>query len=106
MVLIYVLKRSKLIRKLPVNQPLFAFSRTVSSIGAGRLHQRQQFVDRLLRDLPYAIGVFHSGDVDAFHHRSDLIAKIGEKSQRIALLVGYASNQARDQDLASDHASV
>ena len=35
------------------------------------------------RGLPHAIGVFHAGDVDALHHRPDLIAKVGEKPQRI-----------------------
>ncbi|MBU6457878.1 MAG: hypothetical protein KGQ48_10090 [Bradyrhizobium sp.] len=82
------------------------FVHRLASIDAGRLHQRKQLVDAPLRDLPHAIGVFHSGDVDAFHHRPDLIAKICEEAQRIALIVGDARDQAGDQDLARDHTSI
>jgi len=43
------------------------------SVGAGWLHQREQFVDGLLRDHPHTVGIFHSSDVDAFHDRSDFV---------------------------------
>src|ERR1700722_8232632 len=87
---------------MPLNPAFLAFR----SIHARRLHQREQFVDAVLRDLAHAIGVFHSGDVDAFYPRPDLVAKVGEKAQGIALLVGDARDQAGDQNLAGDHASV
>jgi hypothetical protein len=82
------------------------FFTIVSSIAARRLHQREQFIDSLLRDLPHAIGIFHSGDVNTLHHRSDLVAKFGEKPQGIARLIGDARDQACDQDLRRKHASV
>ena len=56
----------------------------------------------LLRDLPHAIGVVHAGDVDAFDDRFDLVAEVGEEAQGIALLVGDARDQSRDQDLTRD----
>src|ERR1700684_151914 len=76
------------------------------SIDAGRLKQRKQLVDGLLRCQPRPIGILHSGDVDALHHGSDLVAKVGEKTQGIRRVVGDTRNQAGDQELASDHASV
>ena len=45
-------------------------------------------------------------DVDALHHRFDLIAKVGEEAQGIGRIVRDARNQSRDQNLARHHASV
>ena len=75
------------------------------SVAARRLHQREQFVDRLLRDRAHTIGLVHAGDVDAFHDGFDLVAKVGEEAQGITLLVGDTCDQSRDQDLTSDPAS-
>ena len=36
----------------------------------------------------------------------DLVAEVGEEAQGIALVVGHARNETRDQDLAREHASV
>ena len=46
------------------------------------VHQRKQLIDRRLRDLTDAIGVVDAGDVDAPHDRFDLVAEVGEESQR------------------------
>src|SRR5258708_1095059 len=99
-------KRSKLSPEMPLDQAFFVFSFIGMSIEVGRLHQRKQFVDALLRDLPHVIGIVHSGDVDAFYHGPDLVARIGKETQGIALFIGEARDQAGDQDLAGDHASV
>ncbi|WP_029582306.1 hypothetical protein [Bradyrhizobium sp. URHD0069] len=37
----------------------------------------------MLRRQPHAVGVIHAGDVDAFNDGFDLVAEVGEKSQRI-----------------------
>src|SRR5450756_1108172 len=76
------------------------------SVGAGRLHQRKQFIDGLLSDLPHAIGIVHSRNVDALHDRSDFVAKVGEKSQWIGRIVSDTRDQARDQNLAGNHSSI
>src|SRR5580698_2961940 len=92
---------------MPANPGFFTLSFDQRrSIDTGRLHQRKQLVDGLLRCQPHPIGVLHSGDVDALHHGSDLVAKVGEKTQGIRRVVGDTRNQAGDQELASDHASV
>jgi hypothetical protein len=54
-----------------------------SSIAAPRLHPQTQLIDVGLRDAVDAIGVFHTGDVDALDHRFDLVAEVGEEAQRI-----------------------
>jgi hypothetical protein len=77
-----------------------------SSIRARRFHQRKQFVDSLLRHLSHAIGIFHAGDVDALYHRFDLVAKVGEESQGIALFIGDTGDQAGEQNLIGEHAPV
>ena len=48
----------------------------------------RQLIDRRLRDLTNAVGVVHACDVDALHHRFDLVAEVGEEAQGIRLLVG------------------
>ena len=45
-------------------------------------------------------------DADAADHRADLVAKLAEELQRVALLIGDARNQPGDQDLAGDHPAV
>jgi len=89
---------------MPANQAFPMHQRR--SIKAWRLHQREQFVDRFLRGLAHLIGLIHSSDVDSFHHRSDLIAKIGEKTQWIRRVIGDTRNQAGDQQLAGNHPPV
>ena len=51
------------------------------SIDTWRLHQRKQFIDSDLCYLSHPIGVIHSGNVNAFYNRLDLIAEIGEEGQ-------------------------
>src|SRR5689334_13183752 len=75
-------------------------------IAARRLHQREQLVDRLLRDLPHPIGIVDAGDADALHHRLDLVAEVREEAQGITLLVGDARDQAGYQYLAGEHFTV
>src|SRR3954465_2339444 len=77
-----------------------------SSIAAWRLHQREQFIDGLLRHRAHAIAVVHAGNVDAADDGSDLVAEVGEKAQGITLLVGDACDQSRDQDLTRDQLAV
>src|ERR1700749_3593988 len=92
--------------KNPHQIPIFHASVADRSITARRFHQREQLIDRLLRDVADAIAVLHAGDVDTLHDRADLVAEICEEPEGIALLVGDARDQSGDQDLARDHFSV
>src|SRR3954468_232324 len=58
-----------------------AMDRNAVSIGAGWLHQREQFIDSALRGLPDPIGIFAPGNPDLPDHGFDFVAKVGEKAQ-------------------------
>src|SRR5689334_15788110 len=75
-------------------------------IGIRWLHQREEFVDRVLRHQADAIGIVHPHDIDAVDDGLDLVAEVREKAQGIARFVRHARNQPRDQDLTRDHLSV
>src|SRR5690242_4008625 len=84
----------------------FAHRLAQPSVAARRLHQREQFVDGALRGCTHAIGVVHAGDVDAANDGFDLVAEVGEEAQGIALLIGHARDQPRNQNLARDQLAV
>ena len=104
--MILLCKHSKELVKNAVKSGISCIVASATSIRAGRLHQRKQFIDRRLRDLANAIGVVHACYVDALHDRFDLVAKVAEEAQRIGRLVRDPRNQSRDQNLARHYASV
>jgi hypothetical protein len=73
---------------------------------ARRLHQCEQFVNRPLRRLSSAVGVFGACDSDLPNDGFDLVAEVGEKLQRIFGIVSDFRDKARDQNLAGDHPPI
>src|SRR6201999_2273496 len=76
------------------------------SIKTWRLHQREQLVHGLDRDLTDALVVERPGNPDLPDHRVDFIAEVRKVPQRVFGIVGNACNQSRYQDLARNHPAV
>jgi hypothetical protein len=76
------------------------------SIGARRLHQRKQLVDRFLCRLPDIVRIAGSRDPDLIDNRLYLIAEAAQKGERVRFVVCNSCYKSRNKNLAGNHAPV
>jgi hypothetical protein len=75
-------------------------------VGAGRLHQRKQFIDCLFGNVAHAIGIERSGDSHLTDHGEDFVAEVAQKPQRVLGIVRNARDQTGNENLTRDHSAI